>query len=71
MNLFKKGGNKYNNTGRGVTRMASLEMLSEQLVTFKKEAKSFFEKHKSSNLISGRKSHSRLAVITVSELLVV
>lgn len=51
--------------------MSSLEMLSEELVTFKKGPKSLFEKHESTNLISGRKSHRSLAVITVSELLVV
>lgn len=55
----------------GQTRMSSLEMLSEELVTFKKGPKSLFEKHESTNLISGRKSHRSLAVITVSELLVV
>lgn len=54
----------------GQTKTASLEMLSEELVTFKKRAKSFFEKHKSTyniNIMGG----SLTAVITVSELLVV
>lgn len=40
----------------GQTKTASLEMLSEELVTFKKRAKSFFEKCKSTyniNIMGG------------------
>lgn len=72
VNLFKKGGNTYNNTGRCETDPnGQLKDVVSRACDLYKGAKSLFEKHKSTNLISGRKSHRSLSVITVSELLLV